>query len=272
MIKFCNGGLFITAIVYAASREGRIADFSEFFLLSAGGPFAWITLALGILVFIVAMIFDMSDPHRVTRRSANGFWLHIIAAPALVNTIALTLLSGGGMNALLVLVHEVLQDRADLAGARTVAPDRIDAEGSVGLLHAVAQGVVDDGGVAQLGPVCGDRMEARPEDGPPARHDIGVGAGPSGGRGKDALRFHVMLHDGPVIADRIPHIGENLCFSRKPVGVPFEKGEFAMFEGDILAGEKQNFRRARDRPVDLLQRGGQFRAGAVVDAKAVHLL
>ncbi len=85
-------GLFITAIVYAASREGRVADMSEFFLLSAGGPFAWITLVLGILVFAVAMMFDMSDPHRVTRRSANGFWLHVVAAPALVNTMALSLL------------------------------------------------------------------------------------------------------------------------------------------------------------------------------------
>jgi len=85
-------GLFIVAIVYAASREGRVADLNEFFLLSAGGPFAWITLVLGLLVFAVAMFFDMSDPHRVTRRSANGFWLHVVAAPALVNTMALSLL------------------------------------------------------------------------------------------------------------------------------------------------------------------------------------
>jgi hypothetical protein len=34
----------------------------------------------------------MSDPHRVTRRAANGFWLHVVAAPALVNTLALSLL------------------------------------------------------------------------------------------------------------------------------------------------------------------------------------
>lgn len=85
-------GLFTVAIVYAASREGRVADFNELFLLSADGPFAWITLVLGILVFAVAMFFDMSDPHRVTRRSANGFWLHVVAAPALVNTMALSLL------------------------------------------------------------------------------------------------------------------------------------------------------------------------------------
>jgi hypothetical protein len=34
----------------------------------------------------------VSDPHRVTRRAANGFWLHVVAAPALVNTLALSLL------------------------------------------------------------------------------------------------------------------------------------------------------------------------------------
>jgi hypothetical protein len=28
---------------------------------------------------VIAMRFDMSDPHRVTRRAAAGFWLHVIA-------------------------------------------------------------------------------------------------------------------------------------------------------------------------------------------------
>jgi hypothetical protein len=74
------------------------------FRLSASGPFAWITLILGIAVFAVAMWFDMSDPHRVTRRSANGFWLHVVAAPALVNTVALSLLDQGGMANLILLV------------------------------------------------------------------------------------------------------------------------------------------------------------------------
>jgi hypothetical protein len=27
------------------------------------------------------MAFDMSDPHRVTRRAAQGFWLHVVARP-----------------------------------------------------------------------------------------------------------------------------------------------------------------------------------------------
>ncbi len=85
-------GLFATAIVTAARQAGTPQSLSDLFLLSAGGPFAWITLALGLLVFAAAMGFDMSDPHRVTRRAANGFWLHVVAAPMLVNTLALTLL------------------------------------------------------------------------------------------------------------------------------------------------------------------------------------
>jgi hypothetical protein len=99
-------GFFIIAIVYTASRGGAVEDISDLFLLSAGGPFAWITLVLGVLVFAVAMVFDMSDPHRVTRRSANGFWLHVVAAPALVNTLALSLLDSDttGANMLLLAV------------------------------------------------------------------------------------------------------------------------------------------------------------------------
>lgn len=85
-------GCFVVAILMAATTQGTPHSPRDLFLLSAGGPFAWITLLLGLAVFAVAMIFDMSDPHRVTRRSANGFWLHVVAAPALVNTIALTLL------------------------------------------------------------------------------------------------------------------------------------------------------------------------------------
>ncbi|MGZ2255688.1 hypothetical protein [Roseobacter sp. A03A-229] len=83
---------FGVAILIAGNSSGSPQSLEQLFLLSAGGPFAWITLALGLVVFAVAMMFDMSDPHRVTRRAANGFWLHVVAAPALVNTIALTLL------------------------------------------------------------------------------------------------------------------------------------------------------------------------------------
>ena len=86
-------GLFAIVLIIGADRAGVPTDLADIFLLSAQGPFAWMTLAVGLAVFAAAMAFDMSDPHRVTRRAAQGFWLHIVAAPALVNTIALSLLN-----------------------------------------------------------------------------------------------------------------------------------------------------------------------------------
>jgi hypothetical protein len=137
-------GLFATALVFAAERAGTPTSVTDLFLLSAGGPFAWITLALGVAVFVVAMMFDMSDPHRVTRRAANGFWLHVVAAPALVNTVALSLLAreGGAGNvtllaflALIAVVAIVIDRRSFLiAGvgyAVTLASAMFDTEGGV---------------------------------------------------------------------------------------------------------------------------------------------
>lgn len=97
-------GLFAVALVFAANQSGTPHTPQDIFLLSAGGPFAWITLVLGLAVFAVAMMFDMSDPHRVTRRSANGFWLHVVAAPALVNTVALSLMEQDTTQAYLMLM------------------------------------------------------------------------------------------------------------------------------------------------------------------------
>lgn len=87
---------FAVLIAGIAAASGQAADLSEIFLLSASGPFAWGTLAFGLGLFALAMRFDMSDPHRMTLRAANGFWLHVAAAPAIVNTLALTLLAQGG--------------------------------------------------------------------------------------------------------------------------------------------------------------------------------
>jgi hypothetical protein len=94
---------FATLMLALASTSGREVTLDSLFLLSASGPFAWGTLAFGLAVFALAMRFDMGDPHRVSLRSANGFWLHVAAAPAIVNTVALTLLDAGGAGALATL-------------------------------------------------------------------------------------------------------------------------------------------------------------------------
>ncbi|MEO1641577.1 MAG: hypothetical protein AAFU41_20300 [Pseudomonadota bacterium] len=137
-------GLFTVAIVYTASRGGRVEDISDFFLLSADGPFALITLALGVLVFGVAMAFDMSDPHRVTRRSANGFWLHVIAAPALVNTVALSLLDQDTDGANLILLGVLLL----FAIVAIIIDRRSFLIAAIGYIVALAATVFDGDGAA----------------------------------------------------------------------------------------------------------------------------
>ena len=87
--------LVAAALVFAADRVESPTSFRDIFLFSATGPFAWITMAAGLVALAVALAFDASDPHRVTLRAAHGFWLHIVAAPAIVNTVALSLLDAG---------------------------------------------------------------------------------------------------------------------------------------------------------------------------------
>lgn len=137
-------GLFVIAIVFTASRGGAVQDVSDLFLLSAGGPFAWITLVLGFLVFAVAMIFDTSDPHRVTRRSANGFWLHVVAAPALVNTLALSLLESDTTGANLILLGVL----ALFALVAIVIDRRSFLIAAIGYIVALAVTVLDGDGAA----------------------------------------------------------------------------------------------------------------------------
>lgn len=97
-------GIFALAMMIGAHQSGTPTEISDLFLLSASGPFALMTLGIGVAVFLVAMYFDMSDPHRVTRRASQGFWLHVVAAPALVNTIALSLLDSGTSGAYMTLL------------------------------------------------------------------------------------------------------------------------------------------------------------------------
>lgn len=66
------------------------------------------SLIAGAVFFIFAMRFDLRDPYRLTRLSASGFWLHLVAACAIVNPIALTLYRLGTWPSSLVLVLTVL--------------------------------------------------------------------------------------------------------------------------------------------------------------------
>lgn len=102
------GAVFTTIFALTALGGHEIDEFSEIFLLSADGPFSIITIALGLVALILALRFDLSDPHRVTRRASNAFWLHVVAAPAIMNTIAMTLFQSEGALAPIALLLFVL--------------------------------------------------------------------------------------------------------------------------------------------------------------------
>lgn len=72
--------------------------------LSGSGPLAVLSLVFGLMTFALAMRYDMSDPLRVSTRNTTGFWLHVTAAPAIVNTTALFLLGHGQGGQLLLLL------------------------------------------------------------------------------------------------------------------------------------------------------------------------
>jgi len=48
---------------------------------------AFIFAPLGLAVFALAMVFDMSDRERRTRRNDIAFWLHLLAAPLIVHPL-----------------------------------------------------------------------------------------------------------------------------------------------------------------------------------------
>jgi hypothetical protein len=54
-----------------------------------------IALAFAVLLFVIAMAFDIGDRERVTRRSDVAFWLHLGTAPALLYALFAVLLFNG---------------------------------------------------------------------------------------------------------------------------------------------------------------------------------
>ena len=93
------------------------------FDLGESPAFATATLLFGIGAFLVGMWFDTRDPHRLGRHSATAFWCHLLAAPALVNTVAVTLMNGGGIGflaialVLITLLALVIDRRSFLTAA-----------------------------------------------------------------------------------------------------------------------------------------------------------
>jgi hypothetical protein len=71
---------------------GSLVIVASSLIVLAAGPLSGITralmtLACGVVVFAIAMSFDLSDRNRVTRRSDCAFWLHLLAAPLIVHSL-----------------------------------------------------------------------------------------------------------------------------------------------------------------------------------------
>ncbi len=127
---FLTGGAVLAAIysvtasassLYALAGAG--SGYSALFDLTESPAFATATLLFGIGAFLTGMWFDTRDPHRLGRHAATAFWCHLLAAPALVNTVAVTLLNGGGMGflaialVLITLLALVIDRRSFLTAA-----------------------------------------------------------------------------------------------------------------------------------------------------------
>lgn len=101
-------GIYATAFAFLALGGATPDSPRDLLLLSGEGPFAVLTIFLGLVFLAVALAFDMSDPHRLTRRAGAGFWMHVAAALALVNTVAATLYAQESASAQLLLVLFVM--------------------------------------------------------------------------------------------------------------------------------------------------------------------
>jgi hypothetical protein len=106
-------GLFALGAIYTLTASvdslggfiaGNRNGMGGFFDLRESPQFATATLVFGIAAFLAAMWFDIRDPHRLGRHAATAFWLHMLAAPALVNTVALTLYNSGGAGGIGLLI------------------------------------------------------------------------------------------------------------------------------------------------------------------------
>ncbi len=113
MFLFGGFGL-VVAIAIAAILSPNVLDFLSLregvFNLNNQSFFPIATLIFGIATFFLAMFFDMRDPHRISRFAASGFWLHVLAAIAIVNTVGMSLYSSGNyaMTAVALLAISVV--------------------------------------------------------------------------------------------------------------------------------------------------------------------
>jgi MFS family permease len=98
---------FRVPITIAAGTGAAVAVATSllFALVPTSESVVRITLFVaGILVFALAMRWDMSDPERQTRRADVAFWLHLLAAPLIVHPVFSTFDRGGSPSEALLVI------------------------------------------------------------------------------------------------------------------------------------------------------------------------
>ena len=82
----------ISGLPFTLGQTAAAVAATAYFLLAVIAPnsvAAWTTplfLALGLATFTLAMAYDLRDPARETRLADCAFWLHLAAAPMIVNS------------------------------------------------------------------------------------------------------------------------------------------------------------------------------------------
>lgn len=119
---------FDMVVIAAAALRGLQAVFApadmgplDVFMPVAALPLP-VSVGFGMAAFVLAMIFDLSDPERRSPRAAAGFWLHVVAAAAIIGPLAQSLTGQGaeaqmillGLLALLALVALIIDRRSFL--------------------------------------------------------------------------------------------------------------------------------------------------------------
>ncbi|HML43009.1 MAG TPA: hypothetical protein PKE13_08825 [Hyphomicrobium zavarzinii] len=147
---------FGVPIDWAIAASGVVCTLSA--ALSLAAPdwtrdnYGLLVAVLGLLVFVIAVRVDASDPMRRTRRSDIAFWLHMLAAPMIVHA-AVPLIAGdmGNINgaqslavlavfALLGIVALIIDRRALLISGLAYA--------GIAIGYLVSQNIAEDMGLS----------------------------------------------------------------------------------------------------------------------------
>jgi hypothetical protein len=144
-------GLFALGAIYTLTASvdalggfvsGSRNGLEGLFDLRESPQFAFATLGFGIACFLAGMWFDTRDPYRLGRHAATAFWLHLLAAPALVNTVALTLYNTGGTTGIGLLVMAL----AVITVLALVIDRRSFLTAAIAYIALVIAWIVGDGG------------------------------------------------------------------------------------------------------------------------------